>query len=63
MGEGEIPPSPQRENPKHCVKHKSHITKVMFLCVVVRPHYNPCAKCWWDGKLGVWPIGEWEPVK
>ena len=22
------------KNPKHCVKHKSHITKVMFLCNV-----------------------------
>ena len=52
-----------RKNPKHCVKHKSHITKVMFLCAVVRPCFNPCSNSWWDGKLGIWPIGDWEPAK
>ena len=51
------------KNPKCCVKHKSHITKVMFLCAVVRPHFNPPVNSWWDGKLGIWPIGDWEPVK
>ena len=51
------------KNPKHCVKHKSHITRVMFLCAVVRPCFNPCTNSWWDGKLGIWPIGDWEPVK
>ena len=35
----------------------------MFLCTIVRPHFNPCAKLWWDGKLGIWPIGDWEPAK
>ena len=25
--------------PQHCVCHKGHITKVMFLCAVVHPHY------------------------
>ena len=35
---------------KHCVKHKSHITKVMFLGAVVRPCFNPCSNSWWDGK-------------
>ena len=49
--------------PKHCVKHKSHITKVMFLCAVARPHFNPCSNSWWDGKLGIWPIGDWELAK
>ena len=51
------------KNPKHCVKHKSHITKVMFLCAVARPCFNPSANSWWDGKLGIWPIGDWEPTK
>ena len=51
------------KNPKHCVKHKSHITKVMFLCTVARLHFYPSASSWWDGKLGIWPIGDWEPVK
>ena len=51
------------KNPKHCVKHKSHITKVMFLCAVARPNFNPSANSWLDGKLGIWPTGDWEPVK
>ena len=52
-----------KKNPKHCVTHKSHITKVMFLCAVVRPHFNTCFNSWWEGKLGIWPIGDWEPAK
>ena len=35
----------------------------MFLCAVVRPRFNPCSNSWWDGKLGIWPNGDWEPVK
>ena len=52
-----------KKNPKHCVKHKSHITNLMFLCAVARPHFSPCSNSWWDGKLEIWPIGDWEPVK
>ena len=52
-----------KKNPKRCVKHKSHITKVMFLCAVARPHFNTSANSWWDGKLGIWPIGDWEPAQ
>ena len=48
---------------KCCVKHKSHITNVMFLCAVVRPQFNTSLIAWWDGKLGIWPIGDWEPVR
>ena len=51
------------KNPKHCVKHKSHITKVMFLCAVARPRFNMSVNSWWDGKLGIWPIGDWEPAQ
>ena len=28
---------PDEKNPKCCVKHKSHIAKVMFLCAVASP--------------------------
>ena len=35
----------------------------MFLCAIACPHFNPCANSWWDGKLGIWPIGDWEPAK
>ena len=54
---------PEEKNLKRCVKSKLHITKVMFLCAVARPHFNPSAKSWWDGKLVIWPIGDWEPAK
>ena len=35
----------------------------MFLCTVARLHSNPSVNSWWDGKLGIWPIGDWEPAK
>ena len=54
---------PEEKTPKCCIKHKSHITKVMFLCAVVHPRFNPSANSWWDRKLGIWPIGDWELVK
>ena len=53
----------QGKNPKRCVKHKSHITKVMFLCAVARRHFSTSLNSWWDGKLGIWPIVDWEPAK
>ena len=53
----------EEKNLKRCVKSKSHITKVMFLCAVARPRFNTSANSWWDGKLGIWPIGGWEPAQ
>ena len=35
----------------------------MFLCAVARPRFNTCSNSWWDSKLGIWPIGDWELVK
>ena len=35
----------------------------MVLCAVTRLCFNLSANSWWDGKLGIWPIGDWEPVK
>ena len=29
----------------------------------VGPRFNPSVNSWWDGKLGIWPIGDWEPAK
>ena len=40
----------EEKNPKRCIKHKSHITKVMFLCAIACPRFNPSANSWWDGK-------------
>ena len=35
----------------------------MFLCAVARPCFNTSVNSWWDGKLGIWPIGDWEPAQ
>ena len=35
----------------------------MFLSSVAHPRFNPSANSWWDGKLGIWPIGDWELAK
>ena len=35
----------------------------MFLSAVARPRFNTSANSWWDGKLGIWPIGGWEPAQ
>ena len=35
----------------------------MFLCAVVRPRYDTNKNAWFEGKIGIWPIGKWEPVK
>ncbi|KAL7578224.1 hypothetical protein ACA910_012647 [Epithemia clementina (nom. ined.)] len=48
--------------PTRSVKHKSHITKVQFLCAVARPRFDNTTISWFDGKLGIWPIGDWVPA-
>ena len=35
----------------------------MFLCTVARLNFILSANSWWDRKLGIWPIGDWEPAK
>ncbi|KAG7345259.1 hypothetical protein IV203_032790 [Nitzschia inconspicua] len=42
------------------VTHKSHITKVMFLSVVARPRYIPETRKWFDGLIGIYPVGEFD---
>ena len=51
------------EEPYRHVQHKSFLTKVMFLCAVARPRYDTRRNAWFDGKIGIWPIGKWEPAK
>jgi len=48
----EQPPDPIR------VQHKGHITKVMFLCALARPKYNNTTRQWFDGLIGIYPVGE-----
>ena len=52
-----------KEEPYRHVQHKFFLTKIMFLCAVARPRYNTNKNAWFDGKIGIWPIGKWEPAK
>ena len=52
-----------KEEPYRHVQHKSFLTKIMFLCAVARTRYNMNNNAWFDGKIGIWPIGKWNPVK
>ena len=52
-----------KDEPYRHVQHKSFLTKIMFLCAVARPRYNMNKNTWFDGKIGIWPIRKWEPVK
>lgn len=52
----------QEKGPTRRCSHKSHLTKVMFLCAQARPRHDPAKNAWWDGKIGIWPIGEWLPA-
>jgi len=54
-GESCILVADEEDPPDRYVKHKSHITKVMFLCAVARP--RKIHNQWWDGKIGIWPVG------
>ena len=49
--------------PYRHVQHKLFLTKIMLLCVVARPMHNTNKNAWFDGKIGIWPIGKWEPAK
>lgn len=63
--------SEDEEPPERQVAHKSHIGKVMFLCVVGCPQYyypndedggDGAEQQFFDGKIGIWPIGEMVPA-
>ena len=49
--------------PYRHVQHKSFLAKIMFLCAVARPRYDMNKNACFDGKIGIWPIRKWEPVK
>ena len=52
-----------KEEPYRHVQHKSFLMKIMFLCAVARPRYDTRKNAWFDRKIGIWPIGKWEPAK
>ena len=45
------------EEPYRHVQHKSFLTKIMFLCAVARPRYDTNKNAWFDGKIGIWLLG------
>jgi hypothetical protein len=53
----------EEDDPYRAVSHKSHIKKVMFLCAVARPRYDNTRNAWFDGKLGMWPVGKFVPAQ
>jgi hypothetical protein len=50
------------EDPDRRCKHKGHVVKVMFLCAIARPRWNTASNSWWDGKIGIWPVGHFVPA-
>ena len=52
-----------KEEPYRHVQHKLFLMKITFLCAVARPRYDTNNNAWFDGKIGIWPIGKWEPAK
>lgn len=57
-GESCVIISDEEEPPKRHVSHKSHITKVMFLCAMAPPRWLPNGT-WWDGKVDIQPFGKY----
>ena len=52
-----------KAEPYRYVQHKSFLTKIMFLFAVARPRYETNKNAWFDGKIGIFPTGKWEPAK
>ena len=52
-----------KAEPYRHVQQQSFLMKIMFLCVVARPRYDTNKNAWFDGKIGICPIGKWELAK
>lgn len=53
----------KENDPIRRTRHKGYITKVLFLCAVARPRWDTAANKMWDGKIGIWPVGEMTPAQ
>ena len=49
--------------PVRRVRHKSYIGKVQFLCAQARPRWDLHRNAYWDGKIGIWPIGDYKAAE
>jgi hypothetical protein len=47
---------PEEEDPHRTIHNNNSIPKCMVLCVVIEPRYDDNGKCYFDGKLGIWPF-------
>jgi hypothetical protein len=48
--------SPNEPAPHRTCQSKRFIPKIMFMAAVARPRYDPHRKCWFNGKIGIWPF-------
>ena len=53
---------PGEAKPARRSANKHHISKVMFFCAQARPRHDPNTNQYWDGKIGIWPIGKYAPA-
>ena len=47
---------PNEEDPHRIVQNKNAIHKVMFYFGVTQPRFDAEERCYFDGKLGIWPF-------
>jgi len=47
---------PEEEDPLRTIHNKNSIPKCMLLCAITEPRYDNEGKCYFDGKLGIWPF-------
>jgi hypothetical protein len=47
---------PEEEDPLRTIHNKNSIPKCMLLCGVTEPRYDADGKCYFDGKIGIWPF-------
>ncbi|XP_066375035.1 uncharacterized protein [Miscanthus floridulus] len=54
---------PDEEDPHRTVQNKNAIHKVMFYSGVTQPRFDAKGRCYFDGKLGLWPFVHEEPAQ
>jgi hypothetical protein len=54
---------PEEEDLLRTIHNKNSILKCMLLCCVTEPRYDADEKCYFDGKIGIWPFVGHEPTK
>ena len=49
--------NPDESPPARRTRNKHYIEKVLFLCAQARPRWDAHRNAYWDGKIGIWPVG------